>query len=83
MVGLPCLVSQCAKLHIVGSQFSGSYSSQTGDSIQPTPTYFFNPLTLELNPLAQHCLPRFFTGILIFKELTARDVFISRSALKG
>jgi hypothetical protein len=38
-----------------------------------------NPLTPELNPSAQRCLPRFFTGILIFKGLIERR----RSALKG
>jgi hypothetical protein len=31
-----------------------------------------NPLTPELNPSAQRCLPRFLLGILIFKGLTAR-----------
>jgi hypothetical protein len=36
-----------------------------------------NPLTLELNPSAQRCLPRFFTGILIFKGLTARRLYKS------
>jgi hypothetical protein len=41
-----------------------------------------NPLIPELNPSAQRCLPRFFTGILIFKG-SLRDVFISRSALNG
>jgi hypothetical protein len=60
---------------------------------------FFNPLTPELKPSAQRCLPSFLLGILIFKGLTARrlyksfgvkglkgslrDVFIRRSALKG
>jgi hypothetical protein len=34
-----------------------------------------NPLTPELNPSAQHRLPRFFTGILIFKGLTARRLY--------
>jgi hypothetical protein len=29
------------------------------------------PLTPELNPSAQHCLPSFLLGILIFKGLTA------------
>jgi hypothetical protein len=33
--------------------------------------YLINLLTPELNPSAQRCLPRFFTGILIFKEITA------------
>jgi hypothetical protein len=32
---------------------------------------------LELNPSAQSCLPRFFTGILIFKGLTARPLYKS------
>jgi hypothetical protein len=32
---------------------------------------YFNPLTPELNPSAQRCLPRFLLGILIFKGLTA------------
>jgi hypothetical protein len=31
-----------------------------------------NTLTPELNPSAQRCLSRIFTGILIFKGLTAR-----------
>jgi hypothetical protein len=31
----------------------------------------------ELNPSAQRCLPRFFTGILIFKGLTARRLYKS------
>jgi hypothetical protein len=36
-----------------------------------------NPSTPELNPSAQRCLPRFFTGILIFKGLTARRLYKS------
>jgi hypothetical protein len=40
------------------------------------------PLTPELNPAVQRCLPKFFTGLLILKGLL-REVFISRSALKG
>jgi hypothetical protein len=36
-----------------------------------------NPLTPELNPSAQRYLPRFFTGILIFKRLTARHLYTS------
>jgi hypothetical protein len=36
-----------------------------------------NPLTPELNPSAQSCLPRFFTGIVIFEGLTARRLFKS------
>jgi hypothetical protein len=34
--------------------------------------FMFNPLTPELNPSAQRCLPGFLQGILIFKWLTAR-----------
>jgi hypothetical protein len=41
-----------------------------------------NPLTPELNASTQCCLPRFLLGMLILKTLL-RDVFISRSALKG
>jgi hypothetical protein len=37
----------------------------------------FNPLTPELNPSAQRCLPRFLRGILIFKGLTARRLYKS------
>jgi hypothetical protein len=37
----------------------------------------FNPLTPELNPSAHRCLTRFFTGILIFKGLTARRLYKS------
>jgi hypothetical protein len=40
------------------------------------------PLTPELNPSAQRCLPKSFTGILILKGLL-REVLKSRSALKG
>jgi hypothetical protein len=36
-----------------------------------------NPLTPELNPSAQRCLPRLFIGILIFKGLTARRLYKS------
>jgi hypothetical protein len=36
-----------------------------------------NPLTPELNLSAQRYLPRFFTGILIFKGLTARRLYKS------
>jgi hypothetical protein len=36
-----------------------------------------NPLTTELNPYAQSCLPRFLLGILIFKGLTARRFYKS------
>jgi hypothetical protein len=36
-----------------------------------------NPLTPELYPTAQRCLPRFFTGILIFKGLIARRLYKS------
>jgi hypothetical protein len=39
--------------------------------------YDINPLTPELNPFAQQCLTRFFIGILIFKELTARRLYKS------
>jgi hypothetical protein len=42
-----------------------------------------NPLMPELNPSAQSRLPTFLMGILIFKRLTARHVFLSLSALKG
>jgi hypothetical protein len=37
----------------------------------------FNPLTLELNPSAQSCLPKFLLGILIFKGLNARRLYKS------
>jgi hypothetical protein len=38
----------------------------------------FNPLTPELNPSTQRCLPRFFLlGILIFKGLTVRRLYKS------
>jgi hypothetical protein len=38
----------------------------------------FNPLTPELNPSAQRCLPRFFLlGILNFKGLNARRLYKS------
>jgi hypothetical protein len=36
-----------------------------------------NPLIPELNPSAQGKLPRFFTGILIFKGLIARRLYNS------
>jgi hypothetical protein len=36
-----------------------------------------NHLTQELNPSAQRCLPRFFTGILVFKGLTERRFYKS------
>jgi hypothetical protein len=32
----------------------------------------FKPVTMKLNPSAQRCLPRFFTGDFNFKRLTAR-----------
>jgi hypothetical protein len=38
---------------------------------------YFDSLTQELNSSAQSCLPRFFTGILIFKGLTARRLYKS------
>jgi hypothetical protein len=38
---------------------------------------FINPLTPELNPSAQRCLPKFLLGILIFKGLTARHLYKS------
>jgi hypothetical protein len=41
-----------------------------------------NRLTPELNPSAQSCLPRFFTGVLIFKGLAARLLYKS-FAFKG
>jgi hypothetical protein len=37
----------------------------------------FNPLTPELNPSAQRCLPRFLLGILIFKGLTVQRLYKS------
>jgi hypothetical protein len=40
-------------------------------------TFTFKHLTPELNPSAQRRLPRFFTGILIFKRLTARRLYKS------
>jgi hypothetical protein len=36
-----------------------------------------SPLAPELNSSAQSCLPRFFTGILIFKGLAARRLYKS------
>jgi hypothetical protein len=39
--------------------------------------YMYKLLTPELNPYAQSCLPRIFTGILIFKGLTARRLYKS------
>jgi hypothetical protein len=36
-----------------------------------------NPLTPELNPSTQRCLPRFFIGLLIFKGPTAVRVYQS------
>jgi hypothetical protein len=36
-----------------------------------------NPFTPELNPPAQRCLSKFFSGILIFKELIARRFYTS------
>jgi hypothetical protein len=38
---------------------------------------YFNPLKPELNPSAQRCLARYFTGILIFKGVTARRFYKS------
>jgi hypothetical protein len=35
------------------------------------------PLTPELNPASQRCLPRFLLGILIFKWLTVRRLYKS------
>jgi hypothetical protein len=35
------------------------------------------PLTPELNLPAQRCLPKFFTGVLIFKGFTARRLYKS------
>jgi hypothetical protein len=46
----------------------------------------FNLLTLELNPSAQRCLTRFFTGIVIFKGLIARRLyksFVVKGLTKG
>jgi hypothetical protein len=37
----------------------------------------YNPLTPELNPCAQRCLPRFIPGILIFEVHTALSVYKS------
>jgi hypothetical protein len=37
----------------------------------------FNLLTPELNPSEQCCLPKCFTGILIFKGLIARRIYKS------
>jgi hypothetical protein len=39
--------------------------------------FIINPLTPELNPIVQRCLPRFLLGILIFKRLTARRLYKS------
>jgi hypothetical protein len=36
-----------------------------------------NPLTSQLNPSTQRCLPRFLLDILIFKGLTARHLYKS------
>jgi hypothetical protein len=41
-----------------------------------------NPLTPELNPSAQRCLPRFLLGILFLKG-SLRDALMSRLALNG
>jgi hypothetical protein len=37
----------------------------------------FNPLTPELNPSAQRCLPRYLLGIFIFKGLAAGRLYKS------
>jgi hypothetical protein len=39
--------------------------------------FSIKPLTPELNPSAQRCLPRFLMRILIFKALTARRLYKS------
>jgi hypothetical protein len=39
--------------------------------------HLFNPLTPELNPSARSCLPRIFTGDLIFRGLNARWLYKS------
>jgi hypothetical protein len=51
-----------------------SHTCSSGLSLIST---LFNPLTLELNPSAQSCLPKFLLGILIFKGLTARRLYKS------
>jgi hypothetical protein len=40
-------------------------------------TNFIKPLTPELNPSAQRCLPRFLLWILMFKGLNARRLYKS------
>jgi hypothetical protein len=42
MIGLPCLVSQCAKLHVAGGrgQFSHAFSGEVYDFYSVSPEYF-------------------------------------------
>jgi hypothetical protein len=64
------------------SHSSSEYYAQViGNYLSPADDILFhknfNPLKPELNPSAQGCMPRFFTGILIFKGLTARRLYKS------
>jgi hypothetical protein len=56
---------------------TNGFYNRGGKCLQRGTAWSFNPLTPELNPSAQRCLPRFFTGILIFKGLTARRLYKS------
>jgi hypothetical protein len=58
-------------------EFSQAFSQMSTDHHVMCPLWLadFNPLTPELNPSAQLCLTRFFTGILIFKGFTARRLY--------
>jgi hypothetical protein len=57
--------SSCNKINILVLQLFG---------------HFFC-ICIELNPSAQSCLPRLFTGVLIFKGLTTRRIY--KSCVKG
>jgi hypothetical protein len=55
---------------IQGCEVSGGWLTGVTD-------FPINPLTPELNPSAQSCLPRFLSGVLIFKVFTARRFYKS------
>jgi hypothetical protein len=64
----------------ISHNFSGVQDCDTGVPVYISKLvghWSINPLTPELNPSAQRCLPRFFTGILIFKGLIARRFYKS------
>jgi hypothetical protein len=63
--------------YIIPNAYIVHIQDQTFGISYPLRRVAINPLTPELNPSAQRCLPRFLIVILDFKGFTARRIYKS------